>query len=133
MRKVQTVINSAARFVLKMGRRTSTRRLMTGCRQDIWELSRYHTMTTLWKIVRTGKPALLAALLIRYDEGNLSTRKPRLKTVGGSFRWRASLIWNQTPGYTREHTHLKKCLNLGIAQKGGGVLGLPKLLGALFY
>ena len=28
-------------------------------------------------------------------------------------------------------THIKKCLNLGIAQKGG-IPGLPKLLGALF-
>ena len=33
----------------------------------------------------------------------------------------------------REHTHKKNCLNLGIAWKGGGgVPGLPKLIGALF-
>ena len=29
-------------------------------------------------------------------------------------------------------THIKNCLNLGIARKGRGVPGLPKFLGALF-
>ena len=29
-------------------------------------------------------------------------------------------------------THIKNCLNFGIAQKGGGVQGLPKLFWALF-
>ena len=39
------------------------------------------------------------------------------------------------PEFNLWSTHIKiNCLNLGIAQKGGeGVLGLPKLFGALFY
>ena len=50
--------NNAARFITGEGKRTSTKTLMNKVGwMSVYEMSRYQTMISMWKIVRLGNPS----------------------------------------------------------------------------
>ena len=56
-RKLQSVQNNAARFVLGAGRRTSTKYLMESIGWlEVKELIVYHTLCSMWKLIRRKIP-----------------------------------------------------------------------------
>ena len=88
LKKVQTVLNDAARFVTGMHRRTSTLHLMTSCN---WlyahELSKYHAMIAMWTLTRRGIPQYLRERIIIDDNWLLTTDPARIQNTLSSYRW----------------------------------------------
>ena len=107
IRKVQTLLNSTARYVLNKGKRTRTRELMEGCGwMFVEEMTRLHSLVTMWKLVNSGKPPQLMERMTITEDRKLDTVRPRLITTENYFRWRTRNHWNELPQYLREETRL---------------------------
>ena len=109
IRKVQTLINDAARFVLnKQTRRDSTLVLMEECR---WitaaEMVLYYSLLLLWKILRKQSPRPMTEKFTLDATGQVQTTRPRLVNTESAFRWRTIGTWNRLPEEIRQDTVLK--------------------------
>ena len=95
IRKLQTILNSTARFVTGMKRNTSSAKLMANCN---WlfasELVRYHTLLTLWRTITDTQHNYFDTRIMWKENLLLETTTPRLKTTKNSFRWRSVRQWN---------------------------------------
>ena len=100
--KVQIIMNNTARWISGWGKRTNSMKLMKYCNWlNLKELTELHSLTTLWKIVRLGKPRNLNKK-ISIDENYLvRTDKPRLKNNQNNFRHRTEKHWNDLPARIR--------------------------------
>ena len=59
--KIQIIMNNAARYICGVERRTNTVTLMERCNWlSFRELTKYHSLIQLWKLVKLGKPENLA-------------------------------------------------------------------------
>ena len=106
-RKIQTIMNNAARFISGAGRRTQTRKLMTKCNWlSFRELVKYHSLVQLWKLVKLRKPEILASKFQLSDDNFIRNQNPRLQIVGRNFRWRSIQDWNQLSQEVRDSTKL---------------------------
>ena len=102
IRKIQTILNSTARYVTGEGRRTSSRWLMT---QYGWlyvsELIILHSLTTLWKVVWLSSPFHLKLRISVDDDLKITTAPDRLKITAKSYTWRSAHTWNSLPDEIR--------------------------------
>ena len=107
LKKVQIVLNDAARFVTGKPRRTSTANLMTSCN---WlyahELAKYHAMITMWTIIRRNIPHHLRMKLNIDEDLRLTTDPARIQNTLTSYRWRAIPLWNTLDDELRHNNSL---------------------------
>ena len=123
LRRLQAVVNNAARFVLGMGRRTKTSTLMSGCGWlSVRELARYHTALAMWNIVHKQAPREISRRIDINADHLLETPRPRIQTTRAGFRFRGVLQWNTLSPDIRNLQFLpafKKKLKEDIIQKRG--------------
>ena len=105
--KAQTVQNQAARLVTNLPRTTSKKVLMNACGWlDVRQLTDYHSLVQMWKIIRWKIPGYFSEKVHVEDEGRLSTEAPRLQLTAGGFRWKTVSRWNNLPTYLREENSI---------------------------
>ena len=102
IRKVQSLLNAAARFVHKAERRTSTIKLMRLCGWlNVSELIEHHSMLTMWNIVNREIPQTISDHITINNMNTISTRPPRLKLTAAGFKHRTIKLWNSLPTHIR--------------------------------
>ena len=98
LRKAQILMNRAARFVTCLPKKTRIRTLLEKCNWlDVIEMTTYHSLLQVWKIIRTGKPEYLRRRITVQPDNTISTTKPRLQFTATCFRWRTTDQWNSLP------------------------------------
>ena len=98
IRKLQRIVNNSARYILNGARRWKTDRLMTEVNWlRVDEMMEFHSLLTLWKILRKQTPKYLAQKFIIGDDWRISTSSPRLQITASAFRWRSRQMWNRLP------------------------------------
>ena len=104
-RELQVVQTKAAKVVTKLDWYTSTRVV----------LQQYHTVLMVHKILRNESPAYLYSMFStnysyrtrQAGSGMIrSTRTPNLDLATGSFRYRASKMYNDLPEYVKGKTNV---------------------------
>ena len=106
---LQRLQNKAARFVINGGRNWKTQKLMENCKWlTIRELVVYHTMVTLWKILRFKKPSQLFEKLVWIEDNKIETTNPRLQTTSMYWRWRSTVTWNELSSELRQILRISK-------------------------
>ena len=103
VKKLQTVINSTARWITNSGRRTTTVELMRRCSWlTVDELITMNTLCTFWKTIWKQIPRQIFTRLTINQDYTISTQEPRLQTCKLSYIWRATTSWNELPQAIRE-------------------------------
>ena len=101
-KKIQIIMNDAARWITGWGRRTSGAKLMKICKwMNVDELTELHSLTTMWKIVRLSKPRCLNRKVSIDENDVLITNEPRLRNTAINFRHRTVKQWNEMPARIR--------------------------------
>ena len=49
----------------------------------------------MWTLIHRQSPEQLLEVITINEDNLLTTRPPRLQTIGGGWRWRTVLSWNQ--------------------------------------
>ena len=94
-RKLQSLLNSCARMITGLSRRTRTRTLMTECNWlYIGKLVKLHSLLAMCRIVRRGTPYNLSVSVSLDEEDKISTNRGRIQLVRRSFKWRTVEDWN---------------------------------------
>ena len=107
LNKIQVTLNNAARFITNMPKRAKTQALMTAVDWlNIWELGKFHSLITAWKMVHFKTPKNLTDKITTDENLNMETSTPRLQNTLSSFRWRCMDDWNILP------QEIKNCPNL---------------------
>ena len=102
IRKLQRIVNNSARYILNGARRWKTDRLMAEVNWlRVDEMMEFHSLLTLWKILRKQTPKYLAQKFIIGDDWRISTSSPRLQITVSAFRWRSRQMWNRLPDNIR--------------------------------
>ena len=116
--KVQVVLNRAARFILDKPKKTRQTELMTQCNWlNVNELTRYHSLLQMWKVIRLQVPKYLVDRFRVDGEDRVDTNPPRLQLTELSWRCATSESWNNLPTILREERSMrcfKKCLRRQI-------------------
>ena len=109
LRKAQVCINLAARFVLGANRTTSQKKLMEDCNWlTATELTEYHSLIQLWKVVRLNVPEYLRTKFTLEEQDRLQTDAARLQITGQAWRWKSKDRWNALPEELRGEGDLKR-------------------------
>ena len=112
IRKMQTMVNHAARFVLKANNRTSTRKLMANCKWLlVTEYIEYFSMISMWNLNWRSIPFHLTLKIRHGPENTLVTPPARLQTTSTSHRWKATKLWNTMPTTIRSIPSLPRFKN----------------------
>ena len=94
--KIQIIMNKTIRFVLNKSRRTKSSELMTAVGWlDIYELSKFHSLLLMWRIVRLNSPRYFENKIKIEKDNRLSTSTPRIQNTESGFRWRTVISWNE--------------------------------------
>ena len=105
LKKIQKILNSAARYVIMGGRNWRSLKLMTTCN---WltakELVDFHTLMLLWKILNFSKPKVLAEKFEKLENGKITGRLTRLKITEKYFVARSVTLWNNLTDNLRDTT-----------------------------
>ena len=108
IKKVQTILNCAARFVTRSHKRISSKKLKKLCNWlNVTELIEQHSLVSMWKIVNLNIPTAIREHIAVNEENKLTTRPPRLKTVAKSFKHRTIKSWNNLPELIRMTKNIK--------------------------
>ena len=108
-KKVQTLMNRAARYVTGWDRRTRTIKLMGECRWLlIDELIDYQSLVAMWTILNRQIPREISDEIKMEDDGTVSVTAARLKLVARGFKWRTTKVWNELELGTRTERSLPK-------------------------
>ena len=108
-KKVQVVINTAARFATGLPRSTRQSTLMESCRWlTMDELTDYHSYIQMWKAVKWNCPEYLKDKLQSLPDNKISTSRPRLKITASAFRWSTVHKWNNLPDHLRAEMSITK-------------------------
>ena len=87
MKKLQIILNNAARFISGMGKRSSSRSLMEAIDWlNIQELMEVHTLNLAWRILRRDQPRNLAAQFEMDTEGRIQTGSHRIQNTERGLR-----------------------------------------------
>ena len=128
MKLLQSVLNSAARFVTGMKRSTSAVKLMACCN---WlfarELAKFQSLLSMWRIVNDSQSNYFDSKISINDVLTLSTLPAHLKMTARSFRWRMVIWWNSLSLSVRESPMakiFKRRLNMSIL--ANRIHGIPQ-------
>ena len=109
VRKVQTIMNRTARWILNSSRRTKTEKLMDECKWlKVSELMEIQTIVMFWKLLKWKTPHQIYIKIRMEDDLKVSVDKPRLQTSQLGFLWRASILWNNLNEEIRKIENLQK-------------------------
>ena len=110
LRKVQVLMNKAARFVTGRDKRTrSTIKLMDECKWlPVADLVKYQSLISMWTIIHRKIPIQLAERIQIDNDMILTTNAPRLMTVAHGYRWRTIALWNQLDMEIRKEAALPR-------------------------
>ena len=87
LKKLQRIMNHAARYVLDRGRRWKTLRLMEECGwMTVTELAEMHTLVTMWKIKNYGSPEIMSEKFSWNEDDEAITHSAILQTTDNFFR-----------------------------------------------
>ena len=104
-RRLQVLQNKLLRIKSGLGMETSTETLVKKCEElSVQQLTAYHTLMTVFKAVRLGKPSYLAskfelrrpdgnAIFPHRQSGNISIRADLTLSRGGMV-YRGAKLWN---------------------------------------
>ena len=107
LRKVQVLINAAARWATGLPRRTRISTLMQKAGWlSVYEQIRMSTLVQAWKLVHLGIPARPLERLSITQDLEMEVQPPRLQFSNDCWRWRAAREWNRTP------EELRHCLTI---------------------
>ena len=102
LRKVQKILNSAARFVTKRDKWTPTQILMSECRWlRIEDMVTYYSLLSLWNTVHRKIPGQTPDKLTIDVSMMITIPAPRLLTVAHGYLCRTIASWNQLDDETR--------------------------------
>ena len=108
VRKLQVLLNTVARSITGLGKRTSTLKLMKRLNWlTIKEMIEMHSLTMVWKIVRNDEKTYMSSKMKLIEDNIIRLNTPRLLTTTNSFRHRGARYWNALDETTRECTTLK--------------------------
>ena len=94
----QRLQNKIGRWVTGANRKTKTISILENCGWlSIKELTSYHSLIQLWKLLRIHKPSNMANKFSLDEDNIVSTTAPRLLFTTNGFRWRTTTTWNQLP------------------------------------
>ena len=98
MTAAQRTMNCIARWVTGGSKKTKIRKLLVECGWlSIIELSTYHTVVQLWKILTYRKPENMSQKIQLDENLDASTTTPRLQFTKDGYRWRSIENWNSIP------------------------------------
>ena len=120
LRKVQVLVNSTARWITGMSRKTRISKLMEQIGWlDIREQIILTTAVITWKMIYLNKPARPMERLTITQDLRIQVEEPRLLFSEECFRWRSARIWNDIPleirqigNVVRFKKHLRKWILL---------------------
>ena len=94
-KSVQILLNKCARIVTGRPRKTRTRQLMIDCNWLYFsELVKFHSLLTLWKMLRWKQPHHLSRDFSLSDKNLVEMERGRLLITRRSFRHRSVSDWN---------------------------------------
>ena len=104
LKRVQVVVNAAARWATGQGRRTKVSKLMetTGWLTVIEQI-KMSTTVQAWKMVHLGIPERPLERMTITPDKQIHVTHPRLQFSTECMRWRAARDWNELP-YELRHT-----------------------------
>ena len=101
--KVQILINTTARWVSSLSKRTRTSTLMdTVGWFSVQEQILISTAIQTWKLVYLRRPEIPLRRMELMDDKTILVQEPRLQFSLECFRWRAAREWNCLPQNLRE-------------------------------
>ena len=119
IRKLQVLQNKTLRLRSGLNRYTSTATLLEHCKElSVNQLVAYHTLLSVHRAVRDGKPkALFNKIKLRKSQNNvifphrlnetIDLKKVNLNITRGGFCYRGSFLWNMMPQALREEEKYK--------------------------
>ena len=108
LRKAQTILNVAARWITGLRKRTRIQTLMTAVNWlTIYEQIEMSTAILTWKLVYLEKPPRLLERMTVLQDKTIRVQEPRLHFTKDCLRWRAATKWNQLSEELREETSIK--------------------------
>ena len=109
LKKVQVILNTAARFITGLPKITRQSTLMVQCNWlNLEELIEYHSTIQMWKVVNWQCPQHMTSKIHVTPDSRIMTSIPRLKMTTNSFRWKTILYWNNLPDDLREEKSLNR-------------------------
>ena len=109
LKKVQVVLNSAARMCTGMSKLTKQRDLMEKCGwMDVEETVTYYSLQQMWKTLRWRLPGYMTDKIALEDDDILATCRPRLQITAGSYRHKTVERWNGMPNHLRTEMSIAK-------------------------
>ena len=109
--QAQRTMNQAARWVCNSNRRTRVSKLLLDCNwMSVNDLTTYHSLIQLWKIVRLNRPENFENFAIDNSD-KIQITEPRLQFTLEGFRWRTSADWNELP------TDVRKTMSLPVFKR----------------
>ena len=112
IKKVQRIVNAAARFVTGKNKRTSTSQLMIDCNWlHVHEQCTYQSLVSMWSTVHRQIPRQLFDQIQVDNQMYITTAPPRLLTVAHSYRWKTIAHWNQLEDDIRTQHSLPRFKN----------------------
>ena len=101
-KKAQVVLNHGARIITGKLKSTRITDLMSDCRWlTIDQLTEYHSLMELWKIIRWKTPSYFSDKFSIDNDDVISTSRPRLQLTAMGFRHMSVYRWNRLPSHLR--------------------------------
>ena len=108
-KKLQVVLNNAARFVSGYGRRTSKDVLMRTCGWlDVEEMILYHSLLQMWRMIHLKVPLQVYKKMIVKEDLSIEEKHPRIQNTSFSYRYRTIPKWNELSEETRNIGNISK-------------------------
>ena len=115
VRRAQAVLNSTARWITGLKKRTKTSVLMARCNWlNIRELTAYHSLLQIWKTIHMKKPKHILDSINIDQEYKLNTDHPRLQFTTNCYKWKTINLWNEMELEMRQN---KKIASFKISVK----------------
>ena len=102
LKKAQTVLNTAVRWVTGLPKKTRITRLMDKIGWfSIKEQTKIATLVQTWNLIHKNKPGRLLQNMTIEEDLSIGLQRPRLQFTIDCFKWRATREWNALPQETR--------------------------------
>ena len=117
IKKAQILLNAAARWVTRRGKRTKILSLMEEINWlTIKEQIYISTLVQTWKLVHMGRPPRMLEKIKIGEDLKLETRNPRLQFSSECYRWKSVSLWNSLEKEMREEKSIS-CFKKKIRRK----------------
>ena len=119
-KKAQITLNTAARWVTSLPRKTKVAKLMEAAGwMDVEEMTKYSVGILMWKIIKNRTPVQLFEKIYWNDE-LIVEENPRINFTRQDFMMRGNKMWNELPAHLKDGLSLpafKKQLRILIIER----------------